>query len=45
MSLNKTCSKVSRYNHLSDAFPTQNGLKYDALSPMLCNFTLEYVTR
>jgi hypothetical protein len=33
--------------HLSDMFPTRNGLKQgDALSPMLFNFDLEYpITR
>jgi hypothetical protein len=28
--------------HLCDKFPIQNGLKWDALLPLLCNFALEY---
>jgi hypothetical protein len=30
---------------LSDSFPFQNGLKQDALSPLLFNFALEYAIR
>jgi hypothetical protein len=30
---------------LSDKFPIQNGLKQDALSPLLFNFALEYAVR
>jgi hypothetical protein len=30
---------------LSDNFPIQNGLKQDALSPLLFNFALEYIVR
>jgi hypothetical protein len=45
-SLNETCSKVSIGKHLSDNFPIQNGLKQgDALSPLIFNFTLDYVIR
>jgi hypothetical protein len=46
MYLNKTYFKVHIHKHLSDTFPTQNGLKSgDALSPFLFNFPLEYATR
>jgi hypothetical protein len=46
MCLNETYSKVSISKHLSDNFPTQNGLKQgDALSPMLFNFALKYAIR
>jgi hypothetical protein len=39
-------SKVHTSEHFSHNFPIQNGLKQgDALSPMLFNFTLEYVVR
>jgi hypothetical protein len=31
--------------HLSNSFPIQNGLKRDALSPLLFNFALEYAIR
>jgi hypothetical protein len=32
--------------HLSDKFPIQNGLQQrDVLSPLLCNFNLEYTIR
>jgi hypothetical protein len=31
--------------HLSGAFPIQNGLKQDALSPLLFNFALQYAIR
>jgi hypothetical protein len=31
---------------MSDSFPVQNGLKQgDTLSPLICNFTLEYTIR
>jgi hypothetical protein len=43
---NETYSQVSICIHLSDNFPTQNGLKQgDALSPLLFNFALEYDIR
>jgi hypothetical protein len=43
MCLNETYSKVRIGKHLSDSFPIQNGLKqWDALSPLLFNFALEY---
>jgi hypothetical protein len=42
MCLNKTYSKVRMGKHLSDTFPIQNGLKGDALSPTLFNFTFKY---
>jgi hypothetical protein len=43
MCLNKTCSKVHKGEHLSDAFCLQNGLNEgDALSPFLFSFVLEY---
>jgi hypothetical protein len=35
MCINETYSKVYRGKNLLDAFPTQNGLKRDALSPLL----------
>jgi hypothetical protein len=36
MCLNETCSNVRIGKHLSDAFPSQNGLKHgDILSPLL----------
>jgi hypothetical protein len=38
-------SKVRIGKHLSDSFPIQNGLKEDALSPLLFNFALEYAIR
>jgi uncharacterized protein (DUF1810 family) len=31
--------------HFSHIFPIQNGLKQDALSPLLSNFALEYAIR
>jgi hypothetical protein len=43
MCLNETCSKVRIGKHLSNSFPTQNGVKQrDALSPLLFNFALAY---
>jgi hypothetical protein len=39
-------SKVHIDKHLPDSLPTQSGLKQgDALTPLLFNFTLEYVIR
>jgi hypothetical protein len=44
MCLNEMYSRVLIGTHLYDNFPIQNGLKQvDALSPLLFNFTLEYV--
>jgi hypothetical protein len=44
--LNETYNEVRIGKHLSDNFPIQNGLKQgDALSPLLCNFALEYAIR
>jgi hypothetical protein len=43
--LNETYSKVSVGKLLSDTFPIQNGLKQDALSPLLFSFALEYAMR
>jgi hypothetical protein len=46
MCLNETYSKVRIGKHLSDSFPTQNGLKQgDALSSLLFNFALEYAVK
>ena len=46
MCLNETYSKVRVDKHLSDMFPIRIGLKQaDALSPLLCNFALEYAIR
>jgi hypothetical protein len=45
MCLNETYSKVRVGKLLSDKFPIQNGLKQDALSPLVFNFALEYVIR
>jgi hypothetical protein len=45
MYLNETYSKVRVGKLLSNKFPIQNGLKQDALSPLLFNFTLEYAIR
>jgi hypothetical protein len=46
MCLNETYDKVHIGKHLSDNFPTKNGLKQgDALSPLLFNLALEYVIR
>jgi hypothetical protein len=39
--LNETCSKAGISKHLCAAFPTQNDLKEDALSPLLFSFALE----
>jgi hypothetical protein len=43
--VNKTYSKIHIGKHLSHAFPIQNGLKQDALPPLLFNFALEYAIR
>jgi hypothetical protein len=43
--LNEAYNKVYIGKYLSDTFPIQNGLKQDALSPLLSNFTLEYAIR
>jgi hypothetical protein len=46
MCLNETYSKVHIGKHLSDSFPTQNGLHQgDDPSPLLFNFALEYAVR
>jgi hypothetical protein len=45
MCLNETYSKVHVGTFLSDKFPIQNGLKQDALLPLLFNFALEYTIR
>ena len=46
MCLSETYSRVRVGKHLSDTFPIKNGLKgADALSPLLSNFALDYVTR
>jgi hypothetical protein len=43
MCLNEMYSKVNTGQHLSDNFPTQNGLKQGyALLPLLFNFDLAY---
>jgi hypothetical protein len=44
--LNETYNKVRIGKHLSDSSLIQNGLKQGgALSPLLCNFALEYSIR
>jgi hypothetical protein len=44
--LSETYSRVRVGKHLSDTFPTKNGLKQgDALSPLLFTFVLEYAIR
>jgi hypothetical protein len=46
MCFTETYSKVHKGKHLSDSFPTQNGLKNDdALSPLLFNFPSEYAIK
>jgi hypothetical protein len=43
---NETHSRVRVGKHLSDMFPTKNGLKQgDVLSPLLFNFALDYTIR
>ena len=45
MSLTETYSRVQVGKNVSDRFPISNGLKQDALSPLLFNFALEYAIR
>jgi hypothetical protein len=45
MCLNETYSKVHIGKHLSDNIPIQNGIKQDAVSPLLFNFSLEHAIR
>jgi hypothetical protein len=45
MYLNETYNKVHTGKHLSESFTIQNGLKQEALSPLLFNFALEYAIR
>ena len=46
MCLNESYSRVRVGKNLSDMFPTRNGVKqWDALSPLLFNFALEYAIR
>jgi hypothetical protein len=46
MCLKKTYSTLHIGKYQSEKFPIQNGLKQrDALSPLLCNFALEYTIR
>jgi len=45
MCLNETYCTVWVGKHLSDMFPTRNGLKQDDLSSLLFNFALKYVRR
>jgi hypothetical protein len=45
MSLNETHSKVCIGERWSNMFPTQYGLKQDALLPLLFNFALEYAIK
>jgi hypothetical protein len=46
MCLNGTYCTVRVGKYQSDKFPIQSGLKQgDALSPLLCNFALEYAIR
>jgi hypothetical protein len=45
MCLNETYSTMRISKNLSDKFPIQNGLKQDALSPLLFNSALEYTIR
>ena len=46
MCLNETCSRVQLGKHLSDMFPSKNGLiQGDALSPLLFSFALVYAIR
>jgi hypothetical protein len=40
--LNETYSTVRVGKHLSDVFPIRNGLKKNALSPLLFDFAVEY---
>jgi hypothetical protein len=43
MCLNETYSRVRIGKNLADKITVQNGLKRDALSPLLFNFALEYM--
>jgi len=43
--LNETCSRVRVGRHLSEMFPIKNGLKQNAISPLLFYFALEYAVR
>jgi hypothetical protein len=45
MCLNEMYSKVCTRRHLSDNLSIHNGLKQDALLPLIFNFALEYVIR
>jgi hypothetical protein len=45
MCLSETYSRVRVGKNLSDRLPIRNGLKQDALSPLLFNFALEYAIR
>ena len=46
MSLTETYSRVRVGKNVSDGFPIRNVMKQgDALSPLLCNFALEYVIK
>jgi hypothetical protein len=40
--LNETCIKIHIGKHLCDNFRIENGLKRDALSPLLPNIAMEY---
>jgi hypothetical protein len=43
--LTGTYNRVRVSKNLSDTFPVRNGLKGDALSPLLFNFALEYAIK
>jgi len=46
MCMTEMYSRVQVGNNLSNMFPVRNGWKQgDALSPLLCNFALEYAIR
>jgi len=45
MCLTASYSRVRVGKNLSDMLPIRNGLKQDALSPLLFNFDLEYAIR
>jgi len=40
-----TVKSIYKYTNMSDAFPTQSGLKQVTLLPLLFNFVLEYTVR
>jgi hypothetical protein len=42
MCIYETYSRIRVGKHLSDRFPIKNGLKQDAISPLLLNFPLKY---